>query len=116
MSQLRWLLVGCLMFGSVVACSGGSPKSNGGPDSDASVGPDGGPGGDGDGSGGDGDGSGGDGDAGTAAGFNVQPSDMQTVSVDPGAASAPSVTFTATRNGAPIAVAWNIDRGELGAI
>ncbi|WP_434041180.1 MULTISPECIES: hypothetical protein [Sorangium] len=47
--------------------------------------------------------------------FEVEPSDLQTITVAAGQTS-PVVTYTATLMGAPINVGWTVDRGELGTV
>lgn len=51
----------------------------------------------------------------SAQGFDVQPSAQQTITVPLGS-TAPTVTYNATLNGQPAAVAWAVDRGEIGSI
>lgn len=47
--------------------------------------------------------------------FDVQPSAMQTITVNIGQ-STPTVTFTATLNGQPISAGWGVDRGDIGTV
>lgn len=47
--------------------------------------------------------------------FDVHPSDLTTITV-PFGKLAPTVTFTASRDGAPVAVNWSVDRGEIGDV
>jgi hypothetical protein len=58
-----------------------------------------------------GDGSTGD----SAAGFDVEPSALQTITVAAGQTT-PTVQYTATLNGNPIGAAWTVDRGNLATI
>src|SRR5689334_18098368 len=55
------------------------------------------------------------GSGGAMQAFEVQPSDMQTLTVGIGQ-SAPTVTYTATLNGQPISAGWGVDRGDLGTV
>lgn len=57
--------------------------------------------------------SGGNSDA--AAGFDVQPHAMQTVTVTLGQ-TPPTVAFKAYENGQPVGAGWSVDRGDLAAI
>ncbi|HEX8792525.1 MAG TPA: hypothetical protein VF765_16370 [Polyangiaceae bacterium] len=57
--------------------------------------------------------SGGNSDA--AAGFDVQPSAMQTVTVTLGQ-KPPTVVFKAFENGQPVGAGWTVDRGDLAGI
>jgi hypothetical protein len=54
---------------------------------------------------------------GASASFDVEPSALQTITVTAGQTT-PTVLYSATSvaTGAPIAVAWVVDRGEIGAI
>jgi hypothetical protein len=61
-----------------------------------------------------------DGGAGTdgstsSAGFDVEPSSLQTVTVNVGS-PIPTVAYMATYNGQPVAAGWSVDRGDLAAI
>ena len=47
--------------------------------------------------------------------FDVEPSTLQTISVTAGQMT-PTVPFTATLGGSPIAAAWTVDRGDLASI
>src|SRR5271170_1217654 len=47
--------------------------------------------------------------------FDVEPSTLQTISVTAGQMT-PTVPFTATLAGSPIAAAWTVDRGDLASI
>jgi hypothetical protein len=49
------------------------------------------------------------------SGFQVTPSTLQTVTVQVGKTT-PTVTFSATYNGSPVAVAWGVDRGNIGTV
>src|ERR1017187_2787457 len=49
------------------------------------------------------------------SGFQVTPSTLQTVTVQVGNTT-PTVTFSATYNGSPVAVAWGVDRGNIGTV
>jgi hypothetical protein len=51
----------------------------------------------------------------SAAGFDVQPSTLQTVTVQMGQ-PIPTVVFTALDHGQPVAAGWSIDRGNLATI
>jgi hypothetical protein len=48
-------------------------------------------------------------------GFDVEPTPLQTISVNAGA-TMPTVTYSATQNGSPAAVGWSLDRGDVGTI
>jgi hypothetical protein len=52
---------------------------------------------------------------GSEQGFDVAPSDMQTITVNIGQ-SMPTVTFNATLNGLPISAGWGVDRGNIGTV
>jgi hypothetical protein len=70
--------------------------------------------------GGDGLGEGGFGGGGNEGGvvqgaFDVQPSALQTITVATGQ-TMPTVPFTATLGGQPVAVGWSVDRGDIGSI
>ena len=71
--------------------------------------------------GGDGLGEGGFGGGGNPEGgpvqgtLDVQPSTLQTITVPIGQ-TMPTVAFAATLNGQPAAVAWSVDRGDIGGI
>jgi hypothetical protein len=56
----------------------------------------------------------GSGDAGELV-FDVQPATLQTITVMRGQTT-PQVGFSATLGGQPIAVAWSVDRGDLGSV
>ncbi len=60
-------------------------------------------------------GGGGGKDAAASQPFDVAPSALQTITVAAGAMS-PTVTFNATIAGAPTAVGWTVDRGDIGSI
>jgi hypothetical protein len=47
--------------------------------------------------------------------LDVQPSALQTITVSAGQ-TMPTVTYSATRNGAPTNVSWTVDRGDLATI
>lgn len=47
--------------------------------------------------------------------LDVQPSGLQTITVPLGQQS-PSVTFSATSNGSPVDVGWDVDRGDIGSV
>ena len=107
----------------LAACGSGSTQSSftGGVDSGSSDGTtpsgDSGPGtGDGgsligSGDGGEGGAQGGD----SAAGFDVEPSTLQTLTVTLGQ-PVPTVVFTATDDGQPVSAGWSVDRGNLASI
>jgi len=57
----------------------------------------------------------GDDGASSTTNFDVQPHGLQTITVTAGQ-SMPTVTFTATDNGAPAAVGWDVDRGNIGTV
>lgn len=57
----------------------------------------------------------GDEDDASPQGFDVQPSALQTITVPIGQTS-PTVAFTATLDGHPVAAGWGIDRGEIGSV
>jgi hypothetical protein len=52
---------------------------------------------------------------GTMAGFDVQPSAMQTITVTAGQ-PVPAVTYTATLDGQPANAGWGVDKGNVGTI
>ena len=54
-------------------------------------------------------------EGGTTQTLDVQPSGLQTITV-PFGQQTPTVTFTATSNGAPVNVGWDIDRGDVGSV
>ncbi len=54
-------------------------------------------------------------DGGNVELLDVQPSELQTITVPFGQQS-PTVTFTATSNGAPVSVGWDVDRGDVGSV
>jgi len=54
-------------------------------------------------------------DGGAIQNLDVQPSGLQTITVPFGQQS-PTVTFTATSNGAPVSVGWDVDRGDVGSV
>ena len=56
----------------------------------------------------------GDGSTNTS-GLDVEPSTLQTITVNAGQTT-PTVTFQATNNGAPAAVGWGVDHGNIGTI
>jgi hypothetical protein len=56
----------------------------------------------------------GDGSTNTS-GLDVEPSTLQTITVNAGQTT-PHVTFKATNDGVPAAVAWGVDRGNIGTI
>lgn len=49
------------------------------------------------------------------AGFQVEPIDAQMIVVSAGS-NTPTLTFTATLDGSPVAAAWGVDRGEIGVV
>ncbi|MDF2696426.1 MAG: tolB protein precursor, partial [Labilithrix sp.] len=52
----------------------------------------------------------------TTTTFDVQPHELQTITV-PFGQHAPTVTFTATgASGEPVKVGWDVDRGEIGSV
>lgn len=124
MSRVRWMLLLSLSLALSVACGGGGKSASSGRGDDrqgSANGDDAGPNGDGSGSGQDGDGDGdglggGGGSNPDLAGFDVQPSAMQTLTVDTTDDPLPTLTFKATLNGSPIDAAWNVDRGEIATI
>jgi hypothetical protein len=113
MSFFRYVLLSSLVLGASAACSGGNSGANapGGGNGDGGASFDGGDGDSGSGPNGDKDG-----ETGNPSVFDVQPSEMQTITVDPSDASPAVVTFKATLNGKPVQVGWNVDRGEVGSI
>lgn len=117
--RLHAVLAGCLLLaGTVGACGDGeSPRSDlSGTGAGSSA--DGGMGGAG-GVGGEGGGTSFSGPTGTGGGqmqgFDVQPSAPQTITVTAGD-SMPTVGFSATLDGAPVAAGWGVDRGEIGVV
>ena len=52
---------------------------------------------------------------GDAAGFDVEPSALQTITVAAGQTT-PTVAYKATLNGNPVSAAWTVDRGDLATI
>lgn len=48
-------------------------------------------------------------------GFQVEPQDMQTIVVPIGSQT-PTVAFSATFNGNPVAVGWGVNRGDIGSV
>src|ERR1700733_11436253 len=50
-----------------------------------------------------------------SSGLVVTPTTLQTITVTAGMTT-PAVVFTATNNGAPAAVGWGIDKGNIGTI
>ena len=48
-------------------------------------------------------------------GLDVQPSALQTITVQRGQ-NMPPVAYTATLHGVPVSVAWSVDRGDVGAM
>src|SRR5687768_6849714 len=115
MSFFRYVLLSSLVLGASAACSGGNSgaKAPGGDRGDGGASFDG--GGDGDAGAGPANGDK-DGETDKPVGFDVQPSDMQTITVDPSDASPTDITFRATLDGKPVQVGWNVDRGEVGSI
>ena len=55
------------------------------------------------------------GNGGAMQGLDVQPSALQTITVNAGQIT-PSVTYTATLNGSPISAGWGLDKGNVGTI
>lgn len=58
---------------------------------------------------------GGSGGSGQGQGFEVQPQPQQVITVPLGSSS-PSVSYTATFNGQPVAAGWVVDRGDIGSV
>ena len=98
LSRSGWGLglgIAVLLAGVIGACGsdGNADPSNGGPT-----------------------GFGGDLDGGENASFDVQPRDLQTITV-PFGQQAPTVAYTATAaDGQPVKVQWNVDRSEVGSV
>ncbi len=109
------LVLSVIVTGGIAACGGGGSSDPGGAASGSGAA--GGAGGQGGvNSGGEGGifvgpGAGGS----TMQGFDVQPSAPQELTVTAGGAI-PSVTYTATLDGAPIGAGWSIDRGDVASI
>jgi hypothetical protein len=55
------------------------------------------------------------GGGGDAQGFDVSPAAVQTITVAAGQQT-PTIAYAATTNGAPVSVAWSLDRGDIGTI
>jgi hypothetical protein len=106
----RWALVlAVVVAASQAMCGSSDVASTFNPGDDSGL-----DGGDGLGEGGFGPG--GNNDGGPLQGaFDVQPSALSTVTVAIGQ-TMPTVPFTATLNGQPVAVAWSVDRGDIGGI
>ncbi len=56
-----------------------------------------------------------DGTGDVVAGFDVQPSTLQTITVPVGMTS-PTVTYTSTSSGSPVNAGWDIDKGDVATI
>lgn len=84
--------------GSGAGNAGGSGAGNAGGSGASFVGP-----------GGSGDG------GGQQEGLDVQPADLQTITVNMGTQS-PNVMFTATLDGQPVNAAWAVDKGNIGTV
>src|SRR5690349_16020566 len=99
----RALVLGVLLL---AACDGGTSGTAGS-------------GGQGGGSGGSTGGAGGrlifGGNGGFAQGLDVQPAALQTLVVPLGT-QAPTVSYTATLDGQPVAAGWSVDKGEIGTV
>ena len=61
------------------------------------------------------DGGGGSARGDSAAGFDVEPSTLQTLTVTLGQ-TIPTAIFKATDNGQPVSAGWSVDRGNLASI
>jgi hypothetical protein len=55
------------------------------------------------------------GSGGSVQGLDIEPSTLQTITVQAGT-NKPTVTFTAKANGQPTKVTWSVDQGDLGSI